>query len=80
MQLVPVDVIQVTSPTGAIRPLRFRVDGRSIDVDRIISSEWTRSVSGDLFICECESVIDDHRARFRLTFDPKVRIWYVSKK
>lgn len=80
MQLVPVDVIQVNSQTGGIRPLRFRVEGRGIDVDRIISSDWARSASGVLLICECESMVDEHIIRYKLTYDPKVRIWYASRK
>lgn len=79
MQLVPVEVIQVNSPSGAVRPLRFRVHGRSIDVGRIVSSEQTRSVGGMLFVCECESVVDDRLVRYRLTMDVKSRIWYVSR-
>lgn len=78
MHLIPVDVIQANSPSGAVRPLRFRVEGRSVDIDRILFSESTRSVSGDLLVYHCETREGDLVQRYRLTLDPKTRIWYLS--
>ena len=78
MHYIPVEVIQVHSPAGTIRPLRFRVDGRAIDIGRIISSEQTRSVGGDMLVYNCETVDGDTLLRYRLVLDIKTRVWKAS--
>ena len=78
MQLISVDVIQANSPSGAVRPLRFRIEGRSVNIGRILFSETTRSVSGDLLVYHCETCEGSLMQRYRLTLYPKAHIWYLA--
>ena len=76
MAIRQVEVIVGHSPTGKLTPLRFRIEGRAINVGRILSSEEQKS-AGTVMICyDIESVVDDHMHRYQLKFDKKATKWY----
>ncbi len=79
MKFETVDVIQANSTTGNVRPLRFRVHGKSINVDKILSVEHLKMAAGPAIVYEAESAVDGQLVHYRLTLDPAKRTWYVSR-
>lgn len=76
MAIRQVEVIVGHSPTGKMTPLRFQIEGRAINVGRILSSEEQKS-AGTVMICyDIESVVDDRLHRYQLKFDKKAIKWY----
>ncbi len=76
MAIRQVEIIVGHSPTGKMTPLRFQIDGRAINVGRILSMEEQKSVGSVFIVYDVESVVDDRLHRYQLKFDKKASKWY----
>lgn len=76
MAVRTVDMIQASSTTGKIKPMRFRIGNRVINVDRIITSGQEKSTGVVWLVYEAESIVDDIMYRYKLRFDSKSLKWY----
>ena len=76
MAIKQVVMIQANTTTGQVKPLRFRIAGRSIDIDRIITFKEEKSAGFVWLVYEAESIVDDRLHRYKLKFDTHARKWY----
>ncbi len=60
-------------------PLKFKMNGKSIPIDKIISAEKQMRAGEEMFVFECQSEIDNDVKRYVLKYSISKCTWYLFK-
>jgi hypothetical protein len=75
----PVEMIAWHTKEGVPSPVRFRFEGRTISVDRIIE-KGSEKAGGKLYLTyTCESIIEDVQKRYILRMEQESLKWFLYK-
>lgn len=75
----PVEMIAWHSKEGIPSPVRFKYEGITIPVDRIIE-KGSEKAGGKLYLTyTCESIIDYNQRRYILRVEQETLKWFIYK-
>lgn len=74
-----IEVIAYFSANKEPIPLKFKLDDKSVAVDKIISKEKQKRAGEDMFVFECQSEINGEIKRYVLKYVVSKCKWYLFK-
>ena len=81
----PIDVISVCEASGAIKPLRFRMEDAEhklcrIDIDQVISTRKIQYVGIEAHIFLCRAVVEGQEWLFELKYTIRTHCWTLFRR